>query len=117
MAVQTAAVITQQELQQIHDLKTEIVEKQSRLESMTENVKALLFAKASIESGRFDARLDFKKMHNVPWKQVVIEKLGFSYAEEVRRCSPAVTRCEVVIIEHAIPPLWRKPMDEDSSRH
>jgi len=116
MAVQTA-VITQLELQQIHNLKAEIGEKQMRLESMRENIKALLFAKASIESGRFDARLDFKRMHNVPWKQVVIEKLGFSYAEEVRRCSPAVTRCEVVIIEHAIPPLWRKQIDEDTERH
>ncbi len=116
MAVQTA-VITQHELQEIHDLQAEIGEKQTRFESMTENVKALLFAKAQIESGRFDARLSFKRMHNVPWKQVVIEKLGSQYAEAVRRATPTVTRCEVVIIEHAIPPLWKKQSDENAERH
>ena len=74
MAVQTAAVITQRELQEIHDLQSEIGEKQVRLTNMLGNVKALLFAKATIERGRFDARLAFKKMHNVPWKQVVVEQ-------------------------------------------
>jgi hypothetical protein len=116
MAVQTA-VIRQSELQEIHDLQAEIGEKQTRLENITENVKALLFAKASIESGRFDARLAFKKMHNVSWKQVVIEKLGIEYAESVRLSTPAVTRCEVVIIEHAIPPLWKKQIGEETERH
>jgi hypothetical protein len=116
MAVQTA-VVTQGELQEIHNLHAEIAERQARLETMTANVKALLFAKASIESGRFDARLAFKKMHNVPWKQVVIEKLGIEYAESVRLSTPTVTRCEVVIIEHAIPPLWKRQLGEDSSRH
>lgn len=116
MAVQTA-VIRQHELQEIHDLQAEIGEKQSRLESMMGNVKALLFAKATIESGRFDARLAFKKMRNPPWKQVVIDQLGADYAEAIRASTPAVTRCELVIIEHAIPPLWRKATDEGSERH
>jgi len=111
MAVQTA-IITQSELQGIHDLQEEIGEKQVQLDSMLSNVKALLFAKASIERGRFDARLAFKKSHNVPWKQVVIEKLGIDYAESVRLSTPAVTRCEVVIIEHAIPPLWKNVSHE-----
>lgn len=115
MAVQTA-IITQRELQEIHDLQAEIGEKQQRLDTMTESVKALLFAKAPIESGRFDARLVFKKMHNVPWKQIVIEQLGSDYAESVRLSSPTVTRCEVVIIEHAIPPLWKKQIEENE-RH
>jgi hypothetical protein len=115
MAVQTA-VIRQHELQEIHDLQTEIGEKQGRLESMMGNVKALLFAKATIESGRFDARLAFKKMHNVPWKQVVIEQLGADYAEAVRTSTPSVTRCELVIIEHAIPPLWRKHVEDRERR-
>lgn len=116
MAVQTA-VIRQGELQEIHDLQAEIAEKHSKLETMIGNVKALLFAKASIESGRFDARLVFKKMHNVPWKQVVIEQLGIEYAESVRLSTPTVTRCEVVIIEHAIPPLWKRQTEEGSQRH
>jgi hypothetical protein len=116
MAVQTAAVITQRDLQGAHDLQAEISEKQERLAGIMENLKVLLFAKAPIEPGRFDARLGFKKMHNVPWKQVVIEKLGFDYMESVRRSTPAVTRCEVVIIEHAIPPLWKKELDEAAGR-
>ena len=112
MAVQTA-VVTQSELQQIHELQVELTEKQSQLDSMTNNVKALLFAKASIEPGRFDARLSFKRMHTVPWKQVVIDKLGYDYMESVRLATPTVTRCEVVIIEHAIPPLWKKMAESE----
>jgi hypothetical protein len=90
MAVQTA-VVTQSELQQIHELQVELTEKQSQLDSMTNNVKALLFAKASIELGLFDARLSFKRMHTVPWKQVVIDKLGYDYMESVRLATPTVT--------------------------
>jgi hypothetical protein len=107
MAVQTA-VITQLELQKINDLKSELSKKEAELEDLISNVKALLFAKAQIESGRFDARLSFKRMHNVAWKEIVIEKLGFEYAEAVRKASPTVTRCEVIVIEHAIPPLWKQ---------
>ena len=117
MAVQTGAVITQHDLQEAHDLQTEIAEKEARFASMMDNLKVLLFAKAPIEPGRFDARLAFKKMHNVPWKQVVIEKLGSEYAESVRLSTAAVTRCEVVIIEHAIPPLWRKQGEEEARRN
>jgi predicted NAD/FAD-binding protein len=113
MAVQTGAVVAQSDLQAIHELQAEINQKQELLLNMTENVKALLFAKASIEPGRFDARLSFKKMHNVAWKQIVIEQLGSDYAESVRLTAPTVTRCELVVIEHAIPPLWRKQSAED----
>ena len=37
MAVQTV-VVTQRELQQIHELQVELTEKQSQLDSMTNNV-------------------------------------------------------------------------------
>lgn len=116
MAVQTAAVVRQSELKKIHDLQEEIGEKQETLNGVTEAVKALLFAKAAIEPGRFDARLSFRKMHNVPWKLVVIEKLGAGYAEEVRKATPTVTRCELVVIEHAIPPLWKK-LEQEQDDH
>lgn len=112
MAVQTTAVVRQSELKLIHDLKEDIAEKEERLNEVTEAVKELLFAKAPIEKGRFHARLDFKRMHNVPWKQVVIEQLGAAYMEEVRRSTPSVTRCELVVVEHAIPPLWKKTEEE-----
>lgn len=107
MAVQTIAVIRQADLQQIHDLQAQIADTQLRLDDITEQVKQLMFAKAPIERGRFDARLSYIRMHNVPWKQVVIDKLGSAYAEEVRKATPTTTRCELKIIEHAIPPLWK----------
>jgi hypothetical protein len=114
MAVQTTAVVRQSELKLIHDLQDEIKEREERLNDVTEAVKALLFAKAPVEPGRFAARLDFKRMHNVPWKQVVIEHLGAPFMEEVRRSTPSVTRCELVVIEHAIPPLWKKTVQSES---
>lgn len=107
MAVQTGAVITQADLQEIHDLQAEIADRQSRLVNLEEKVKKLKFAKAPVEHGRFDALLSFKRMHMVPWKQVVIEKLGQAYAEAVRKAAPTVTRCDLRVVEHAIPPLWK----------
>ena len=112
MAVQTGTIIRQEDLQQIHDLQSEIAEKQSRVDQLVDQVKELKFAKAPIEQGRFDALLSFKRVHNVPWKQVVIEKLGHAYAEAVRLATPAVTRCELRIVEHAIPPLWKQMESE-----
>lgn len=107
MAVQTVAVVKQADLQQIHDLQSEIADKQSQLDGTTERVKQLMFAKAPIEKGRFDALLAFTTMHQVAWKQVVIEKLGVAYAEAVRKAAPTVRRCDLRVVEHAIPPLWK----------
>jgi hypothetical protein len=107
MAVQAVAVIRQADLEEIHDLQAEIFDKQSKLDGIVERVKQLKFAKAPIELGRFDALLSYRSMHQVPWKQVVIEKLGADYAEEVRKASPTVTRCDLRVVEHAIPPLWK----------
>lgn len=115
MAVQTGAVINQRDLQDAFDLQAEINEKQERLGGMMENIKVLLFAKAQIEPGRFDARLVFKKVRNVPWKQVVIEQLGSDYMESVRKATTAVTWYEVAIIEHAIPPLWKQSAEDAAS--
>jgi hypothetical protein len=70
-------------------------------------IKQLMFAKAPIEKGRFDALLAFTTMHQVAWKQVVIEKLGVAYAEAVRKAAPTVRRCDLRVVEHAIPPLWK----------
>jgi hypothetical protein len=115
MAVQTLTAIKQADLQQIHDLQTEIAHKQSTLDKLIDGVKQLKFAKAPIEPGRFDVLLSFTRMHNVPWKQVVIEKLGQAYAEEVRRATPTVTRCDLKVIEHAIPPLWKQQHQESET--
>jgi hypothetical protein len=107
MDVQTATVIKQADLQMIHDLQSEIADKQSTLDKLIENVKQQKFAHIPIEKGRFDALLTYTAMHNVPWKKVVIEKLGYAYAEEVRKATPIVRRCELKVVEHAIPPLWK----------
>jgi len=107
MALQTIAVIKQQELQQIHDLQSEIADKQLTLAQLIENVKQLKIAKAPVEQGRFDAVLTWRTMHQVPWKQVVIERLGLSYADAVRKATPTVRRPELTVVEHAIPPLWK----------
>lgn len=107
MAIQTIAVIKQADLQQIHDLQAEIADKQSTLDRLVESVKQLKFARAPVEHGRFDALLSFKVMHQVAWKQVVVERLGAAYAEEVRKAAPTVRRCDLRVVEHAIPPLWK----------
>lgn len=112
MAVQTVAVIKQSDLQQIHDLQAEIADKQSKLDDLVESVKKLMFAKAPVENGRFDALLAYRRSHLVAWKQVVIEKLGQAYAEAVRKAAPTVTRCDLRVIEHAIPPLWKNRESE-----
>ena len=39
MALQTVAVVKQADLQQIHDLQSEIADKQSQLDGTTERVK------------------------------------------------------------------------------
>jgi hypothetical protein len=111
MAVQTA-VITQRELQEIHDLEEDLRTKQAELDRMKDNVKTLLFAHATVEFGRYDAKLAFKKMRNVPWKKVLIDELGFDFAESIRITFPGVTRCELLVIEHAIPPLWKERSDD-----
>jgi hypothetical protein len=108
MAVQTVTVIKQADLQRIHELQGGITDMQSTLDKLVDEVKQQLFARTPIERGRFDARLNWIASHNVPWKQIVIEQLGQSYAEEVRKGTPTVKRCELKVIEHAIPPLWKQ---------
>jgi hypothetical protein len=107
MAVQTVTVIRQADLQQIHDLQGEIADKQTTLDKLIESVKQLKFANAPIEKGRFDAVLAFTSMHNVAWKKVVIEQLGYDYMEAVRKATPVIRRCDLKVVEHAIPPLWK----------
>jgi hypothetical protein len=47
---------------------------------------------------------------------VVIENLGQEYAEEVRKATATVRRCELKVIEHAIPPLWKHLESETIGR-
>jgi hypothetical protein len=114
MAVQTVTVIKQADLQRIHELQGGITDMQSTLDKLVNEVREQMFAHAPIERGRFDARLNWISSRNPPWKQIVIEQLGQSYADEVRKGTPAVKRCELRVIEHAIPPLWKQHLESES---
>jgi hypothetical protein len=102
--------ITQQELQEIHELDREIVQKLERSVQLKSNIKAMLFEKIPVELGRFDARLVFKRVRHPAWKQAVIDNLGYDFAEEFRKSSSASTLVEVMVEEHAVPPMWKQMM-------
>jgi hypothetical protein len=99
--------VTQQELREIYELSRDVAQKQTRIDELKSGVKALLAAKMPVEEGRFDARLVFRRVHHVPWKQAVIDKLGLDFAERFRKSSPSSVLCDVMVEEHAIPPLWK----------
>jgi hypothetical protein len=102
--------ITQQELQEIYELDRDIAQKLGRSVQLKSNIKALLFEKIPIELGRFDAHLVFKRVRHPAWKQAVIDNLGYDFAEEFRRSSSASTLVEVMVEEHAVPPMWKQMM-------
>ena len=99
--------VTQDELRELYELERDVAQKQTRIDELKSNVKALLIAKMPVEAGRFDARLIMKRIHHVPWKQVVLDHLDVEFAERFRKSSPSSVICDVMVEEHAIPPLWR----------
>ena len=99
--------ITQHELHDIFELQRDVTEKMKRLEEMKSSVKALLLAKMPVEYGRFDAQLLRRISRHVPWKQAVIDELGLAFAEAFRRRHPASVFFNVMVVEHAVPPLWK----------
>jgi hypothetical protein len=113
MNVQSVQV-SQAELREIFELEHEVAVKQARIEGMKESVKVLLIAKRPVELGRFDVRLDTRAVKSVAWRQIVVEKLGYAYAEECRRNTPANIICTVRIEEHAVLPLWNGSGEEDA---
>lgn len=106
--------VTQAELRELFDLEHEIALKQARINELREGVKALLIAKRSVELGRFDVKLVWRAFRNPAWRQIVIEKLGYEFAEECRRNTPINRLCEVRIEEHAVMPLWNDSGEEDA---
>ena len=103
--------ITQQELQEIYELDRDLAQKQERVDQLKSNLKALLFEKMPIEPGRFDARLIFRTVHHPAWKQALIDNLGPEFAESFRKSSSSSRLCEVMVEEHAVPPLWKQSME------
>jgi hypothetical protein len=112
-----AVSISQHDLQELFELAQEVDQKQKRLEDLRAYMKALLVAKTPIEMGRFDAHLIFKTIHHPAWKQTVIKELGAEFAEAVRRASPTSVLCDVMVEEHAIPPLWKASMGVADTKH
>ena len=106
--------ITQQELQEIYELNRDIAQRQERADHLKSNVEALLMARVPIEQGRFHARLIWKTFHHPAWKQVVIDRLGADFAEQVRKEAPSNKVCEVMVEEHAVEPLWKGLEDTGS---
>lgn len=107
--------ITQQELQELFELKKEIEQKQKRADELTASIKALLIAKVPIEEGRFAAWLSTKTFHHPAWKQAVIEHLGLDFAKTFYKSSRTTIFSEVFVEEHAVPPLWRGATGDSES--
>lgn len=99
--------ITQHELEEIFELERDVAQKQKRIDELKSGVKALLFAKMPIETGRFDAQLIMRIARHVPWKQAVVDNLGVAFADSFRRRYPSSVFFEVMVQEHAVPPLWK----------
>ena len=107
--------ITQEELQEIYELDRELAQMEERSILLKSTIKALLFEKMPVELGRFDARLVFRTVHHPAWKQAVIDNLGPEFAEDFRKSSSSSTLVEVLVEEHAVPPLWKQMMDSAGS--
>jgi len=99
--------ITQAELKEICELDRELAAKQKHLEDLKETVTLMLKEGFPIEDGRFDARLDYRYMRPVPWKQVLIEEVGESRVDEIYRTYKGHSYPTLRVEEHAVPPLWR----------
>jgi hypothetical protein len=107
--------ITQQELQEIYELDRELAQMEERSILLKSTIKALLFEKMPVEPGRFGARLVFRTVHHPASKQAVVDNLGPEFAEDFRKSSSSGTLVEVVVEEHAVPPLWKQMMDSSGS--
>jgi hypothetical protein len=109
--------IKQKELGEIFHLRREIKQKTERLEEVTSNVKAMLIGHVPIEPGTFDAYLDFRRVRNPAWKQIVIDTRGAEFADKCWRETPSHTICEVKIEEHAMYPSWNESNDDDEKNN
>ena len=104
--------ITQHELAEIAELQREVLWRSKRLEELKSNVKAMLLHRIPIERGRFDAKLRKIVCRNVPWKSLVIEKLGETVADWFRKLHPVRVRFDVDVVEYASEPLWKGKEDD-----
>jgi hypothetical protein len=99
--------ITQAELREITELERELPWKRQHLEEMKGSVMALLQAGAPIEEGRFDAKIVMRVGRAVPWRQLLVERIGQVAADLLKRQFKTHVYPEVRVMEHAVPPLWQ----------
>lgn len=109
---QPEVVITQRELGEIADMEREVAWRKKKIEDMKSSVKAMLLGHIRVEPGRFYARLRKKFCRNVPYKSLVIEKLGQAMADWFRKLHPTRVLFEVDVMEHAVEPLWKGKDDQ-----
>ena len=105
-------VITQRELGEIADLEREVAWRRKKADEMKSSVKAMLLSHIRVERGRFDAKLRKIVGRSVPWKSLVVERLGEAVADWFRKLHPPNIRFEVDVVEHAVEPLWKGKDDQ-----
>jgi hypothetical protein len=108
--------ITQRELEEIAELEREVAWRKKKSDELKSNLKPLLQAHVEIEAGRFDARLAKKIGRSVPYRKLVIEKLGLAVADWYKSLYPPHVFFEVEVVEHAVPPLWKGLGGSSNSR-
>ena len=109
---QPVVLITQRELAEISDLEREVAWRTKKADEMKSSVKAMLLGHIRVEPGRFDAKLRKRFCRNVPWKSLVVEKLGQGMVDWFRKLHPVHVRFEVDVVEHAVEPLWKGKDDK-----
>ena len=105
-------VITQHELADISEMEREVAWRTRKLDEMKSSVKEALLLHVRVEPGRFDAKLRKIVYRNVPWKSLVVEKLGQPIMEWFKKLHPVRIRFEVDVVEHAVEPLWKGKDDQ-----
>jgi hypothetical protein len=105
--------VTQQELQEIYDLEQDVAPKLKRIEELKSNVKALLIHRMEVELGRFDAQLIKHFNRHVPWRVCVVDNLGLEFAENYKKLFKPRMFCDVMVVEHAVLPLWKHGGNSD----
>lgn len=98
--------ISQAELREISELERELPLMKKHLEDMKSSVLVLLREGASVESGRFDAKLVTRIGRPVPWKKLFIDKVGQAAADFLKRTFRTTVYFDVQVVEHATLPLW-----------
>ena len=99
--------VTQHELEEIFELEHDVAPKLKRIDELKSGVKALLIHGKSVELGRFDAHLIKRFNRHVTWRQCVVDNLGLAFAEAYKKLFPPRMFCDVMVVEHAVPPLWK----------